>query len=400
MENKKFTFIDLFAGAGGLSLGFCNAGYTGIVAIEKNKDAFSTLKFNLIDKYFNWPMWLPKSELNIIDVLDKYKDNLIGLRGMVDVVVGGPPCQGFSMAGRRDHSDLRNTMVRNYIEFVGCIKPKYILLENVHGISVDFKMADGCKINYSDVVVQGLKNIGYNIQAKEVIMSDYGVPQKRKRFILIGSLKDNISDFFYKLQSNKESFLKQRRLKLNNNIYDAISDLLQNNGTYKCPDCKQDFQSGCYGKNESSYQSYMRKGIGLEEKPDSHRFAKHNSTIIEMQQFMIDNLEPGKRYKPSDNLVPNLKRRGVVLLDPNSVAPTVTTHPDDFVHYSEPRILTVRELARLQSFPDWYKFKGKYTTGGDLRKKDVPRFTQVGNAVPPLFAEQVAYIFKEYLNNE
>ena len=144
----------------------------------------------------------------------------------------------------------------------------------------------------------------------------------------------------------------------------------------------------------------MRKRLPKGSNPDSHRFANHNKEIIEMQQFMINNLEHGKRYKPSDNLVPNLKRRGVVLLDPNNPSPTVTTHPDDFVHYSEPRILTVRELARLQSFPDWYQFKGKYTTGGELRKKDVPRFTQVGNAVPPLFAEQVAEIFKEYLKNE
>jgi DNA (cytosine-5)-methyltransferase 1 len=85
------------------------------------------------------------------------------------------------------------------------------------------------------------------------------------------------------------------------------------------------------------------------------------------------------------------------LLDKDGQAPTVTTHPDDMVHYSEPRILSVRELARLQSFPDWYEFKGKYTTGGTLRKTDVPRYTQVGNAVPSLFAEQVGLIFKELM---
>ena len=95
------------------------------------------------------------------------------------------------------------------------------------------------------------------------------------------------------------------------------------------------------------------------------------------------------RITPNDNLLAGLKRRGVTLLDRNKPSPTVTSHPDDFVHYCEPRILTVREMARLQSFPDWYEFKGKYTTGGKLRKIDVPRYTQVGNAVPPIFAEQL-----------
>lgn len=400
MKNK-LTFIDLFAGAGGLSLGFCEAGFIGRFAIEKNKDAFSTLKCNLIDNhYFNWPQWLPQTELDIVEVLEKYKEKLNTLSGKIDVVIGGPPCQGFSMAGRRDHGDFRNTMVTKYIEFVECVRPKYILLENVHGISVDFKLDDGEKIKYSDFVINGLKRLGYKINAKELILSEFGVPQKRKRFILIGSLKNNIGNFFDKLYNNKKTFLKSKKLKQTNNVYDAISDLLESNGTYKCPDCKQDFKSGKYGEKKSSYQKYMRRNILKHSNPDSHRFAKHNNEIKEMQQFMIDNLEHGRRYKPSDNLVPNLKRRGVVLLDPKTPSPTVTTHPDDFVHYSEPRILTVRELARLQSFPDWYQFKGKYTTGGELRKKDVPRFTQVGNAVPPLFAQQVAEIFKEYLNNE
>ena len=131
-----------------------------------------------------------------------------------------------------------------------------------------------------------------------------------------------------------------------------------------------------------------------EAMPNSHRFAKHTKAIEDMQRRMISTVEPGIRITPKDNLVDGLKRRGVTLLDKNSSAPTVTSHPDDFVHYSEPRILTVREMARLQSFPDWYEFQGKYTTGGQLRKVDVPRYTQVGNAVPPLFAEQLGLVLR------
>ncbi len=394
------NYIDLFAGAGGLSLGFCNAGFTGVFAIEKNKDAFSTLKYNLIDKnHFEWPAWLPQKEHDITEILNDYSANLKDLKNNVDLVVGGPPCQGFSMAGRRDHSDFRNDMVNKYIEFVKCVMPKYILMENVHGISVDFKLDDGGNIKYSDLVIQGLRNLGYNIRTKEILMSDFGVPQRRIRFILIGSLRDDIDDFFDNLIQNKSEFLRSKKLKQKNSIYDAISDLLESNGTYRCPDCKQEFRSGIYGNKNTAYQRFMRKNLKANVRPDSHRFAKHNQDIVNMQQYMIDNLEKGKRYKPSDNLIPNLKRRGVVLLDPQGVSPTITTHPDDFVHYIEPRILTVRELARLQSFPDWYEFKGKYTTGGKLRKKDVPRFTQVGNAVPPLFAEQIALCFRRLLES-
>lgn len=394
----KYNFIDLFAGAGGLSLGFCNAGFVGLFAVEKNKDAFETLKYNLIDKnLFDWPNWLTVQNHDIEDLFNKKEKLLKLIKNKVDVVIGGPPCQGFSMAGRRDHSDIRNQMVKRYIQFVRDVMPKYILLENVHGISVDFKI-EGKKIKYSQIVINELQNLGYNIRTKEVKMSDFGVPQNRKRFILIGSLKNNIEDFFDKLYNNRNGFLKNKKLELVNTVEDAISDLYKENGVYKCPDCKQNFKSGKYGKSVSKYQKYMRKGLDVNQNPDSHRFANHTNTIVEMHQYMLDNIEKGKRITPSDGLVPNLKRRGVTILPPKGFAPTVTSHPDDFIHYKEPRILSVREMARLQSFPDWYQIKGKYTTGGQLRKVDVPRYTQIGNAVPPLFAEQVAEIFKELLN--
>lgn len=394
----KYNFIDLFAGAGGLSLGFCNAGFVGLFAVEKNKDAFETLKYNLIDKnLFDWPNWLTVQNHDIEDLFNNKEKLLKLIKNKVDVVIGGPPCQGFSMAGRRDHSDIRNQMVKRYIQFVRDVMPKYILLENVHGISVDFKI-EGKKIKYSQIVINELQNLGYNIRTKEVKMSDFGVPQNRKRFILIGSLKNNIEDFFDKLYNNRNGFLKNKKLELVNTVEDAISDLYKENGVYKCPDCKQNFKSGKYGKSVSKYQKYMRKGLDVNQNPDSHRFANHTNTIVEMHQYMLDNIEKGKRITPSDGLVPNLKRRGVTILPPKGFAPTVTSHPDDFIHYKEPRILSVREMARLQSFPDWYQIKGKYTTGGQLRKVDVPRYTQIGNAVPPLFAEQVAEIFKELLN--
>ena len=145
----------------------------------------------------------------------------------------------------------------------------------------------------------------------------------------------------------------------------------------------------------------MRKNIGNVEGnvADSHRFAKHSEETIKMNKEMLLKCPKLKRVTPKDNLIDNLRKRGVTVLDEKKAAPTVTAHPDDFVHYSEPRILTVRESARIQSFPDDFEFKGKYTTGGQLRKVEVPRCTQVGNAVPPLFAEQIGLALKEMIKN-
>ena len=107
----------------------------------------------------------------------------------------------------------------------------------------------------------------------------------------------------------------------------------------------------------------------------------------------------GKRITNKEREQWHIKKRGLTLLNMNDVSPTLTSHPDDYVHYAEPRILTVREYARIQSFPDWYQFKMKYTTGGDMRKKEVPRYTQIGNAIPPLFAELAGRVLIEILND-
>lgn len=127
----SFSYIDLFAGCGGLSLGLHNAGWKGLFAIEKSPDAFKTLEYNLIENknHFDWPSWLPKNELEIDKVLKEYKDELINLRDRVDMVAGGPPCQGFSMAGRRKEDDVRNGLIRSYLKFIMYTRPKIIFLK-------------------------------------------------------------------------------------------------------------------------------------------------------------------------------------------------------------------------------------------------------------------------------
>lgn len=397
------TYIDIFAGCGGLSLGFYNAGYNGVFAIEKNKDAFSTLEYNLINNknHYNWPDWLPLCEHDINELLSNYLEELTSLKGKIQVVAGGPPCQGFSMAGKRIPNDQRNRLVKSYVKFIRIIQPEAVIFENVHGFTVKFKQKNGKEKVYSNYIINALRRAGYKTDFRIITMSDFGVPQSRKRFILVAFKNHNPKDFFDILSKNKNSFLTKLNLHIPITASEAISDLERINGTVVSPDTKN-FSAGIYGPVTSPYQALMRRNNLIEPDAavDSHRFVNHSKSIIDLHNALlqIDSIK-GKRITPSDNYVEGLKRRGVTVLDANKVTPTITSIPDELIHYSEPRILTVREHARIQSFPDWYQFKGKYTSGGKRRKQEVPRYTQVGNAVPPLFSEQLGYALKEVLNN-
>ena len=400
--NNKHTVIDLFAGCGGLSLGLYQAGWQGIFAIEKNPCAFETLKYNLIDNknHFDWPKWLPKEPLDILEVNKKYKKELKQLRGTIDLVAGGPPCQGFSMAGKRVKDDVRNQLVFAYIDFIQMVRPKLILFENVKGFTYAFDKKDNPDaVPYSVIVVDRLKKMGYDVSAQVIDFSEYGVPQRRKRFILVGvqkSVKKRAGDFVKKLKENRDSFLSERGLSKDTAIIDAISDLLRSNGTVPTPD-RKNFLSGVYGEVTSHYQEYMRQGVEGQI-PQSHSFARHGADKLACyKKLLAEYPVKGKRIDGKAREAWGIKQRGLFILDGKDVAPTITNMPDDYLHYQEPRIMTVRECARIQSFPDWYEFKSKYTTGGDQRKKEVPRYSQVGNAIPPLFAEQAGLVLKEMI---
>ncbi|WP_327611394.1 DNA cytosine methyltransferase [Bergeyella sp. RCAD1439] len=405
MDSLKY--IDLFSGCGGLSLGLHNSMWKGLFAIEKNPDAFKTLEFNLIDKkkHFEWPAWLPQSSHDINDVLKRHKFELKKLRGTINLVAGGPPCQGFSMAGRRNEADERNSLIKSYIEFVDLVQPDLIFFENVKGFTMEFKKNKEKGIAYSEIVLKSLNDLGYYVHGKLVNFSEYGVPQKRTRFILIGVKKtlnnatqETADSFFQNLENNKYSFIESNNLNLTNTVEDAISDLFQSNGLVDSPD-SPGFKSSVYGKPNSKYQRYIRKNIRTEI-PDSHRYPKHQDSTIAKFKAILELTENRRNLDISTEIREryNIKKHTIIPLSGNACSPTITTLPDDYIHYKEPRIMTVREYARLQSFPDWYKFKGKYTTGGKLRKQEVPRYSQIGNAIPPLFAEQAGIILRNLLN--
>jgi DNA (cytosine-5)-methyltransferase 1 len=400
--NDKRTYIDLFAGCGGLSLGLHNSGWKGLFAIEKSPDAFETLEFNLIKKkkHFDWPNWLPQSNHDINEVLSNYSTKLQSLRGKVDLVAGGPPCQGFSMAGRRIENDSRNDLINSYIKFINLVQPKLIFFENVKGFTLGFKNNDKKGRAYSSYVVEQLEKLNYSVKGELINFSEYGIPQKRTRFILVGIhndvLKGNASinkeSFFNKIKENKEQFLVNKNLIINPTLEDAISDLLQSNGTIESE--TPNFKAGVYGESQSKYQKYLRKYKRQESKVDSHRFAKHTETVKNRFQIALNEGLKSNEYRERFQL----KKSSTKILEAKKPTPTITTLPDDYIHYCEPRIMTVREYARIQSFPDTYQFKGKYTTGGKRRTQEVPRYSQIGNAIPPLFGEQAGLILKELIS--
>ncbi len=401
--SSKRTYIDLFAGCGGLSLGLHNAGWQGLFAVEKSEDAFKTLKHNLIDKkkHFNWPDWLTPQNHDINEVISQHENNLRELRGTIDLVAGGPPCQGFSMAGRRVENDSRNSLIKSYIKFIDLVRPNIIFFENVKGFTQGFKNNDKKGEAYSEYVLKELRNLNYSVEGKLIDFSEYGIPQKRTRFILVGISNDFIKDnnhltnqtFFENIKKNKSDFLINNRLELNPTLENAISDLLQSKGTTESE--TPNFKAGIYGEAESPYQRYLRKYIRNNSKVDSHRFAKHTEQVKNRFQIALDEKLTSAQYRERFKL----KKSSTKILESKKPTPTITTLPDDYIHYCEPRIMTVREYARIQSFPDTYQFKGKYTTGGDRRTKEVPRYSQIGNAIPPLFGEQAGIVINQMLSN-
>ena len=405
MEKKLLTYIDLFAGCGGLSLGLHNAGWKGLFAIEKNVDAFKTLEYNLINQkqHFDWPTWLPKENLEINEVLDVFESKLRKLKRKVDLVAGGPPCQGFSMAGRRNESDSRNDLVKSYIHFIDLVRPKLIFFENVKGFTLEFKKNKEKGKEYASFALNELNKLGYSVEGKLVNFGEYGVPQKRTRFILIG-VRNDVSkkskktavDFFKLIETNRFEFLEQKNLTVDTKLKDAISDLLKSNGVEQSPDTPR-FKAGLYAMQESNYQKLMRDGVESLI-PDSHRFPKHRTDITAKFDYILANAKKNKDVDESIRQRYNIKKHTIIPLDGDGKSPTITTLPDDYIHYCEPRILTVREYARIQTFPDWFKFKGKYTTGGKVRTKEVPRYSQIGNAIPPLFGEQAGVILNKLVN--
>ncbi|MGY4404037.1 DNA cytosine methyltransferase [Bradyrhizobium sp. USDA 3315] len=411
------TFVDVFAGCGGLTLGLMRAGWRGVFAVEKDAFAFATLEANFLQPasayQFDWPSWLPRHASDIRVLLEAHAAELMKLRGTIDLLAGGPPCQGFSSAGRRKPHDPRNQLFRDYVALVEVVQPRMILLENVEGITYPFgDEAAAAKHggrgaprgeSYAQAIERALAD-RYHVFTSIIRCSEHGVPQSRPRFILAGYSKDcfekaHIPSPFELLDTSKEALLAQKGLKCLTTARQALSDLeISRNGLID-GDGSPRFKSIGYKGPLSNYQKAMRDGhSGV---PSDTRLARHRPDIARRFARIIAAMKKRNRLGIQLN-AEQRKEFGVGkstlrVLNPDTPAPTITSLPDDLLHYAEPRTLTVRENARLQTFPDWFVFKGKYTTGGDRRAREVPRFTQVANAVPPLLAELFGAVLKATL---
>lgn len=413
MDTTSPTCIELFAGCGGLALGLHRSGWKGLFAVERDSMAFKTFAANLVNSgapyraFDAWPEWMPKANSDLEKMLDdpSIRERLAELRGSIDLVAGGPPCQGFSVGGKRDGGDDRNRLVYRMLEFIEIIQPRAVLIENVEGMARRFLARPGsAAMSVAEDVIAKLEDLGYIASYHLINSADFGVPQARKRVAIIGVNNAGISrEEIHELIADalgRAAIDTRLRYGLPATglvtVKDAIEDL-SGSELIPCPDSPR-FMAGTYGKPEGAYAKLMRVGLAKNAIPDSHRMSKHGDGVREVYECAHATQPPGRLSK-AFLLQSGTKKDKKVLLDPSTVVATITTHPDEYIHYKYPRNITVREMARLQSFPDRFHFHGRYTINGPRRRFDVARCSQVGNAVPPLMGEGLGRAVIDVLDN-
>lgn len=407
----KLTYIDLFAGAGGLSEGFIREGFHSVAHVEMNKDACNTLKTRLAFHYLSqnkkqktylsylqneisrdelWksvPSEIVDSVINneisgrtIENIFELIDENLHSKK--VDVIIGGPPCQAYSLVGRsrdpkRMQGDKRNFLFRYYAQFLDKYKPNYFVFENVLGLQTA-----GNK-KYLNEMLQLFSNIGYSTDLKVLNAEEYGVLQRRRRVVIIG--KKSKRKFEFPVLETKP------------NNYQVKRDLF-----YDLPKLKpgEELQIAKYTMpiNEYLKETNTRNGIDF---VTQHIARQHNERDLEIYSIAIDKWLHGRERLKYDELPQRLQthnKKDIFLdrfkvVDPTGHSHTVVAHIAKDGHYyifpdkKQVRSISVREAARIQSFPDDYFFEGGRTAA----------FKQIGNAVPPLMAQKIASSLKKLL---
>lgn len=400
-DTKANTYIDFFAGCGGLSLGLGQAGWNGVFAIEKDPMAFASFHKNLVENgashrhFKNWPSWLTQEPHAIEDVLENEAmiEHLKALSGNITLVAGGPPCQGFSVAGARNGNDPRNLLVFKQIEAIKILKPIFAIVENVTGFERKFvsRPINGVDVTESvaDRATREIESLGYNVGKVMINAADYGVPQVRKRVILFAVSKEfaGTIDASRLLQDVLLKVGKEQRKRFHLstdryvNVEEAVSDLAGDE-TVVDPEFPN-YKTCKYLPATSAYQELMRKNCPELEIPTCHRFNNHSAKVVALYSKVHREKLVGRLSKEFlyENGCHSNKR---FVLDTTLPCSTLTTAPEELIHYKHPRVVTLREMARLQSFPDDFSFCGRYTLNGPARGVDVPRNAQIGNAIPPL----------------
>ena len=354
MEHKV-NVIDLFAGCGGFSVGFERAGYKVVKAVEFDKNIAVSYSHN------------HKGTLMFANDIGEIADTEHFSKGEADVIIGGPPCQGFSMAGERIRggkafiSDPRNFLFRHYVEVVKIVRPKVFLLENVKGILSKDNGAIFKEIVEAFGNPENFEGDKYYLHYKVCRAVEFGIPQRRERVVIIGVLNEDfdIDRLFdetkINIQVSEPNFFKPVTLK------DAISDipLPTEDGTCILGEC------------ESDYQASLRTSSGIVK---NHVASKHNGLAV----CRMQNVSAGQNWQVLKEEIHSVHSGAYGRLEWNLPTMTITTRFDTpaggrFIHPAENRTLTPREAARVQSFPDSFEFFGNKTIV----------CKQIGNAVPP-----------------
>lgn len=352
----KPTVIDLFAGVGGLSLGFERQGFNVVLANEYDKSIAKSYKYN----HKNTKMIVGDiTTLNLKETFSEFERK-------IDVVIGGPPCQGFSQKGlRKTIHDERNFLFKYYVEVVKLVKPKYFVMENVPNLLTAEK-------GYFFKEIKDLFNkIGYSLEYGVLNAADYGVPQNRKRAVIIG-----------KLDGKAPKLPSPTKIKIT--IWEAISDLAFLNSGEGAEE--QDYRN----QPNSDYEKELR---GKSTRLFNHKATKHSPLALERLKMIPPN--SGKEVLPNEHLTKSIYSGTWTRMKKNEISVTITTRFDTpssgkFTHPFLDRAITVREAARIQSFPDNFIFIGN--KGSQMR--------QVGNAVPPLLASAIAEVIKRDIVEE
>ena len=353
--------IDLFSGAGGLSQGFRDAGCDIISAVEINKNLSQTFRNNF-----------KKTKIFEEDISKVKSKDLLVNESKVDIVIGGPPCQGFSMSGKRIRgngiflNDKRNKLFKEFVRIINDLKPKIFLMENVPGILNIFQGKT------KNQILSIFESIGYDAKVKVLLAADYGVPQLRKRAFFIGNNLGIDPEFLFPPKINKDYIT----------VEDAIFDL---------PFIKSgqgEFETIYKKKPSTEYQKKMRAGV---KKLYNHISTKHDDKIINIIKMLKEG--EGRNNLPKKFQTKSIHSGSYMRIVKNKPSYTITTRFDTppvgrVTHPIADRALTAREAARLQSFPDDFIFIGKRTHVG----------IQIGNAVPPLLAYEIAKNLKNRLS--
>lgn len=343
-----FKVLDLFCGCGGLSLGMENAGFKIALGIDFWPDALETFKKN------------HKGSQVLCQDLTQIDFNLVKSKYLpdgVDVIVGGPPCQGFSISGKRDPNDPRNKLYISFVDSVEFFQPQAFIMENVPNL------ASMLKGKIRDNIVSEFESLGYAVSYAKILASDFGVPQNRNRFFMVG-MKSGI----------KFEFPKKTHPDLKISCFDAISDLPE--------DTLVDGEDYPV-KILSDYQSLMRKNS---TSVYNHQITNHSDKTVSI----ISHVPDGGNYKDLPEKYKDTRKVNIAWTRFNSSKPsfTIDTGHRHHFHYEYNRVPTVRESARLQSFPDDFVFLCSKTS----------QYKQVGNAVPPMLAQHLGKsLFKQLM---